>query len=71
MKIRFQIDEGQAIVAMMYIINDERKITSRKQFRDELSHYFYMNGIQCLDDHESENRKHHTEAVRLIQKYFK
>lgn len=70
MKISFEIEPDEAIIALMYELGLGERITSNRQFRTVLTNYFRLNGLQCQDDHESENEPHREQAQVLCNKYF-
>lgn len=71
MRISFEIERDEAIIALMYYLGLGTIIKSRKDFRIELTNYFQQNGLQCQDDHEYENEKYRPQATELVDKYFK
>lgn len=71
MRISFEIERDEAIIALMYYLGLGEIIKTKRQFKQQLTTYFWQNGLQCLDDHEYENEKHRQHATELVDKYFK
>lgn len=70
MRISFEIERDEAIVALMYYVGLGIVIKTKKDFRRELTNYFRQNGTQCQDDHEYENEPSRSKAIELVDKYF-
>lgn len=71
MKISFEIKRDEAVIAIMYYLGLGIEIKTKKQFKQQLTSYFWQNGLQCQDDHECENEPYREAAEALVNKYFK
>jgi len=75
MKVKYEIDESYAILAIQHHIayngkNINDRITSKKKFIEAVNTYAEAYCRICVDDHESEYGQYLVEAQRIVSKYY-